>query len=99
MPHVDAAQSRLVSDLAPSTKGVPYLLKAEMPSPVVPPPRPARSFAQERRRQLSEDRLRNEYERAFPYERSDKPQKSVERVSRRGPEVSGGLPSLGKRRP
>jgi len=59
------------------------------------PPRPM-SAAEQAQRALKDAKLRADYEKEFPY---DKPSaEGHERIHRRGPVVSGGLPTLGKRR-
>jgi hypothetical protein len=45
-----------------------------------------------------QERHRADYEREFPYDEPPDRKGPVERLSRRSPTVSGGLPSLGKRR-
>jgi len=54
------------------------------------------SAAEQAQRALKDAKLRADYEKEFPY---DKPSaEGHERIHRRGPVVSGGLPTLGKRR-
>jgi len=59
--------------------------------------RPGASVLAEMWHQQIRDHRRHEYEREFPY---DDPETNapVDRLSRRSPTVSGGLPSLGKKR-
>jgi hypothetical protein len=74
-------------------KTTPAFLSQADISPAVPtPPAPVRTAVQQAR----DAQRRTEYEKEFPY---DKPEPPVERLSRRSPTVSGGLPSLGKRKP
>lgn len=75
-----------------------YLMKGEVPEPVQPPPRPIPPLADQLRKAARDARVRGEYEKEFPYEEPPRPLPDVARVSRRGPTVSGGLPSLNKRR-
>lgn len=67
-----------------------------------PPPaegvRPLRSSLNEFYHQQRRERLRANYEHDFPYDSPPETKGPVERLSRRSPTVSGGLPSLGKRR-
>jgi hypothetical protein len=95
--HIEIGSLPPVMTQGTTSKEAPraYLMKTEIPPAAITPPRPRiRSVAQLAR----EVRRREAYEKAFPYEEA-RQQPPVERVGNRGPEVSGGLPSLGKRRP
>jgi hypothetical protein len=73
------------------------LMKGDIP-PARQTPRRALSAAEEETRRQKQARLRAEYEREFPYETASRRLAPEERIGKRGPVVSGGLPSLGKRK-
>lgn len=81
--------------MAHITRPFVLLMKSDISEPKQPPPPPEPTLGQALRQQERDARRRAAYEREFPY---DKPTQSDERLSRRSPTVSGGLPSLGKRR-
>ena len=74
------------------------LMKGDIPAERQPPPPPPLSAAEQMRRSVRDAQMRAEYEKAFPYEKPNSSDQPGERVSKRGPTASGGLPSLGKRR-
>jgi hypothetical protein len=70
----------------------PLLFSADIAATAAAPgPAPVRTAQQQAR----DARRRADYEKEFPY---DEPKPADERLPRGGPTVSGGLPSLGKRR-
>ena len=85
--------ARLFMGVRPATPA--YLLKTDVPPPAITPPHPPIRTAAQQARQ---ERRRADYEKEFPYEQP-RQQPPVEWVGNKGPEVPGGLPSLGKRRP
>jgi Protein of unknown function (DUF4236) len=88
-----AGAGKPFADSLTQLKTTPAVLsQADISPATITPPAPARTAAQQAR----DAQRRAEYEKEFPY---DKPEPPVERLSRRSPTVSGGLPSLGKRKP
>jgi hypothetical protein len=82
---------RPFADALNQLKTTPTYLTAKDIAPPAPAPTPVRTAEQEARDQ----QRRAEYEKEFPYDPAKPPD---ERLGRRSPTVSGGLPSLGKRR-
>lgn len=86
-----------VSTVASPRSSSGLLMKDEIPE-AKPTPPAKRGLAAQMRFQSEQAIKQVEYERECPYEPADRPKRPVERLSRGGPAVSGGLPSLGKRR-
>ena len=73
------------------------LMRTDIQPPLAPPPTPPSSLATLQRQRERDARAWAEYVKEFPY--PEPHHLPIGRVQNRGPEVSGGLPSLGKRRP